>query len=61
MMIYTAVKNEGFEGVLYQANGRKDKVVIVMSGSNGGLKITKQVAESYNKNGIPALDRKSVV
>lgn len=55
MMIYTAVKNEGFEGVLYQANGRKDKVVIVMSGSNGGLKITKQVAESYNKNGIPAL------
>ena len=55
MMIYTSVKNEGFEGVLYQANGRKDKVVIVMSGSNGGLKITKQVAESYNKNGIPAL------
>ena len=55
MMIYTSVKNEGFEGVLYQANGRKDKVVIVMSGSNGGIKITKQVAESYNKNGIPAL------
>ena len=55
MMIYTSVKNEGFEGVLYPANGRKDKVVIVMSGSNGGLNLTQQVAESYEKNGIPAL------
>lgn len=54
-MIYTSVKNEGFDGVLYQADNRKDKIIIVMSGSNGGLKMTKQVAESYYRNGIPAL------
>ena len=54
-MIYASVKNEGFEGILYPVNDRKDKVIIVMSGSNGGLKLTKQVADFYLKNGIPAL------
>jgi BAAT / Acyl-CoA thioester hydrolase C terminal. len=54
-MINTSVKNEGFDGVLYQVDNKKDKIIIVMSGSNGGLKMTKQVAESYYKNGIPAL------
>lgn len=55
MMIHTSVEYDGFEGILYEANGRKDKAVIVMSGSNGGLKLTKQVAEFYYNNGIPAL------
>lgn len=54
-MIKTNVKDNGFEGILFSGDGSKDKVVIVMSGSNGGMKITKQTAEFYHKNGIPAL------
>lgn len=50
-----SVQNEGFEGILYPGNGRKDKVLIVMSGSNGGMALTKQEAEFYHKNGVPAL------
>lgn len=46
---------EGFEGILYPGNGRKDKVLIVMSGSNGGMKLTRRAAEFYHKNGFPAL------
>ena len=37
----TSVQTEGFEGILYPGNGRKDKVLIVMSGSNGGMTLTK--------------------
>ena len=29
--------------------------MIVMSGSNGGMKLTKQEAEFYHRNGIPSL------
>ena len=53
--IETSVKNEGFEGILYPGSGRKDKVLIVMSGSNGGMSLTRQEAEFYHRNGIPAL------
>ena len=49
------VRTEGFEGILYPGNGRKDKVLIVMSGSNGGMKLTRQAAEFYHRNGFPAL------
>ena len=53
---YTAtVKDDGFEGILYPGDGRKDKVLIVMSGSNGGMSLTTQAARFYDKNGIPAL------
>ena len=45
----------GFEGILFHGDGGKDKAVIVMSGSNGGMKITKTEAEFYSSNGIPAL------
>lgn len=45
----------GFEGILYPVNNRKDKVIIVISGSNGGLNMTKQCAEFYVENGIPSL------
>lgn len=54
-MIKTTVTDNGFEGILLEGNGSKDKVMIVMSGSNGGIKLTKQAAEFYHKNGIPAL------
>ena len=49
------VQIDGFEGILFPGNGRKDKVLIVMSGSNGGMKLTRQAAEFYHRNGFPAL------
>ena len=49
MMIKTTVKDNGFEGILLPGDGRKNKVVIVMSGSNGGMKLTKQSAEFYDR------------
>ena len=49
------VRTEGFEGILYPGNGRKDKVLIVMSGSNGGMKLTRKAAEFYQQNDFPAL------
>ena len=54
-MTKTTVQKDGFEGILYPGNGRKDKVLIVMSGSDGGMKLTKQEAGFYHENGFPAL------
>lgn len=54
-MIRTTVAVNGFEGILFPADNRKDKVVIVVSGSNGGMGMTKDCAEFYCKNDIPAL------
>ena len=54
-MTSTNVRTEGFEGILYPGNGRKDKALIVMSGSNGGMGLTRQAAEFYHRNGFPAL------
>ena len=54
-MITASVQTEGFEAVLYPGDGRKDKVLIVISGSDGGMTLTKQESEFYHKNGIPAL------
>lgn len=53
--ITTSVQREGFEAILYPGNGRKDKVMIVMSGSNGGMTLTKQESKFYHRNGIPSL------
>ena len=54
-MIHTLMKEDGFEGILFPGNGSKDKVIIVMSGSNGGMSMAKHEAEFYHKNGIPAM------
>ena len=54
-MIKTTVKKLGFESVLYRGNGTKEKVVIVISGSNGGMRLTEKETQFYHKNGIPAL------
>ncbi len=43
------------DGVLYPANNRKDKVVIVLSGSEGGLEHTKKLARYLQNNDVPAL------
>lgn len=50
-----SVKEAGFEGILYSVDNRKDKVMIVISGSNGGMKLTAECAQFYHRNGIPAL------
>lgn len=50
-----SMQTEGFEGILYPGNGRKDKALIVMSGSDGGMTLTKQESEFYHRNGFPAL------
>ena len=54
-MIKTTVKKLGFESVLYRGNGTKEKVLIVISGSNGGMRLTEKEARFYHENGIPAL------
>ena len=43
------------DGVLYPVTGRKDKVVITMSGSEGGLEHAGKLAKCLQDNGIPAL------
>ena len=48
-------KKDGFEGILFSGNRKKEKVVIVMSGSNGGMSLTEKEARFYQQNGIPAL------
>lgn len=52
---FTTVQENGFEGILYPGNGNRQKAVIVVSGSNGGMKMTAEIAEFYHKNGVPAL------
>lgn len=54
-MIKTSVTKEGFEGILFPGDGGKDKVLIVMSGSDGGMTLSCQEARFYHKNNIPAL------
>lgn len=43
------------DGVLYPVTGRKDKVVITMSGSEGSLEHAGKLAKYLQDNGIPAL------
>lgn len=52
---FTTVQENGFEGIFYPDNGNRQKAVIVVSGSNGGMKMTAEIAEFYHKNGVPAL------
>jgi len=54
-MIKTRVKDNGFQGILLPGDGSKNKVMLVISGSNGGMRLTRQCAEFYHRNGIPAL------
>lgn len=43
------------DGVLYPVAGRKDKAVITLSGSEGGLEHAEKLAKYLQENGIPAL------
>jgi dienelactone hydrolase len=42
------------DGVLYPVDGRKDKVVITLSGSEGGLEHAQKLAKFLQEHGIPA-------
>ena len=55
MITTTSVSENGFEGILFPGDGRREKVLIVMSGSDGGMALSRQEAEFYHQNGIPAL------
>lgn len=44
-----------FDGVLYPVSGRKDKVMITVSGSEGGLGHAEKMAAWFQSVGIPAL------
>ena len=43
------------DGVLYPVAGRKDKAMIVLSGSEGGLEHAGKLAKDLQDSGIPAL------
>ena len=51
----TAVKTEGFHGILYPVGNRKDKVVITVSGSEGGMEHAEKMAKFHQSQGMPAL------
>ena len=48
-------KKYGFDGVMYPAKDRFDKVLIVISGSEGGLEHAEKMAKFFQQNGVPAL------
>ena len=49
------VNTNNWDGILYPIPGRKDKVVITISGSEGGLGYAGKQARFLQENGIPAL------
>lgn len=51
-MTKTTVAENGFEGILFPVDKRKDKVVIVVSGSNGGMHMTRPVLNFIAKMGF---------
>lgn len=53
--IKTNTLNEGFAGSLYPVKGRKDKVLITLSGSEGGLRNAQKLAHYHARQGLPAL------
>lgn len=54
-MLKINIHQQDWDGILYPIEGRKDKVMIVMSGSEGGLEHAGKVAHYLQDNGIPAL------
>lgn len=49
------IYEKDWDGILYPVSDRKDKVVITMSGSEGGLEHAGKLAHFLWENGIPAL------
>lgn len=51
----TSVRHDGFDATLFPAADRKDKVVITLSGSEGGLRHAEKMARHLQGQGMPAL------
>lgn len=49
------VEQKNWDGIFFPVSDRKDKVVIVISGSDGGLEHAGKNARFLSDNGIPAL------
>ena len=49
------VKTDGFQGILYPVENRKDKVVITLSGSEGGMEHAEKMAKFHQSQKMPAL------
>lgn len=49
------VCGDNWDGVLYTADGSKKKIMIVMSGSEGGLEHAEKLARFLADNNVPAL------
>lgn len=53
--IRTSVRNEGFDAILYPVKDRKDKIIITLSGTEGGLQHAGKLARFHQGQGMPAL------
>lgn len=53
--IRTTVEQEGFHGSLFPVDGEMKKVVITISGSDGGMTAAEAIAEFYRTKGIASL------
>lgn len=51
----TSVLQEGFDACLFPVSNQQNKVIIVLAGSDGGLKTAKELARYYQKSGMPSL------
>lgn len=55
MKIKSDYKKDCFDGILYPSENRKDKVVITLSGSDGGITHAAKMARYFQAHGVPAL------
>lgn len=52
---YHRINESSWDGIWYPADGSKEKVMIVVSGSDGGLEHAGKHAHFLADNGVPAL------
>lgn len=49
------IKQHGFHGCFYPVENRKDKVIITLTGGDGGINGARRIAEFYASQNMPAL------
>lgn len=49
------IRQNAWEGIWYPVSRRKDKAIILISGSEGGMEHAGKMARYLQDNGIPAL------
>ena len=50
----TKLSYSGFKGIFFSA-AEKEKAIIVVTGSDGGIKWAKQIADAFAFHGVPSL------